>query len=210
MANAEKTSLLLAEELKQQCKTVSLHRITVGGLCTACGLDRRTFYYHFRDIYDLSAWIYDSSIAKFLPDGSSPAGIGRLDEVLRQIKEDFWFYRRALDDTSQNALGRHILRHNALTYVETRKRFLGAEQLCEEDLFAIEYHCFGVLGMVRRWIFYDCSYAPEQLALRILSAMPNALRVLYVPAWEEAPALDGDEHFALKKSGLPEKAENKA
>lgn len=196
MANADKTRLLLAEELKQQCKTVSLHRITVGGLCTACGLDRRTFYYHFRDIYDLSAWIYDSSIAKFLPDGSSPAGIGRLDEALRQIKEDFWFYRRALDDTSQNALGRHILRHNALTYVEARKRFLGAEQLCEEDLFAIEYHCFGVLGMVRRWISYDCAYAPEQLALRILSAMPDALRALYVPAFVEVPAPGGEERPA--------------
>ncbi len=190
MGNSDKTKQILAEELKRQCRTTQFNRITIGGLCTACRLDRRTFYYHFRDIYDLAAWIYNNSLAEYLPNGNALPGIHGLEETLRHMKTDAWFYRRALEDVSQNALGRHILRHSALAHVAARKRLLGTDNLCEEDLFGIEYHCFGALGMIRRWLFHDCCPEPEHMALMILSVMPESLRSLY-------PAPAEGSHFPV-------------
>ena len=36
----------------------SLDEITVKRLSDMCGIKRQTFYYHFRDIYDLLTWIF--------------------------------------------------------------------------------------------------------------------------------------------------------
>ena len=179
MAHSDKTKLLLAEELKRQCRTTQFSRITVGGLCAACGLDRRTFYYHFRDIYDLAAWVFDHSLVKFLPSESGYPGIHEIEEALTLLKKDASFYRRALDDSSQNALGRHILAHSAQNYAAARKQLLGTDVLSEADLFAIDYHCFGSLGIIRRWLYHDCKPAPELVAQLIVSVMPDALRQLY-------------------------------
>ena len=32
------------------------HKITVTDIAEDCGINRMTFYYHFRDIYDLVEW----------------------------------------------------------------------------------------------------------------------------------------------------------
>jgi AcrR family transcriptional regulator len=52
------TELILAEALKKSMATQSLDQITVKALTEKCGITRPTFYYHFRDIYDLLTWIY--------------------------------------------------------------------------------------------------------------------------------------------------------
>ena len=34
-------------------------KISVGDICERCDMNRKSFYYHFRDKYDLVNWIYD-------------------------------------------------------------------------------------------------------------------------------------------------------
>ena len=53
-----KTEQLIAEALKELMSNESFDRITVQELSYACGIKRQTFYYHFRDIYDLLTWIF--------------------------------------------------------------------------------------------------------------------------------------------------------
>lgn len=53
-----KTEMKLAEALKNLMAKESIDTITVKRLTAMCGINRQTFYYHFRDIYDLITWIY--------------------------------------------------------------------------------------------------------------------------------------------------------
>ena len=53
-----KTEQLLADTLKELMSNESLDRITVQELSSACNIKRQTFYYHFRDIYDLLTWMF--------------------------------------------------------------------------------------------------------------------------------------------------------
>ena len=50
--------LMLAEALKGMMANTPLDKITVKHLTERIKITRPTFYYHFRDIYDLLAWIY--------------------------------------------------------------------------------------------------------------------------------------------------------
>ena len=54
MTNA--TKLALEESLKRLLLKKPLDKITINDLTTDCGISRMTFYYHFKDIYDLVEW----------------------------------------------------------------------------------------------------------------------------------------------------------
>ena len=50
------TKRALEQSLKNLLLKKPLTKITVGDITDDCGLNRMTFYYHFKDIYDLVEW----------------------------------------------------------------------------------------------------------------------------------------------------------
>ncbi|MGM9521755.1 MAG: TetR/AcrR family transcriptional regulator C-terminal domain-containing protein [Oscillospiraceae bacterium] len=54
--NTKKT---LAESLKKAMGTKPFSKITVSEIINDCGVNRKTFYYHFEDIYALLKWMLD-------------------------------------------------------------------------------------------------------------------------------------------------------
>ena len=54
--NTKKT---LAEALKKAMKAKPLSKITVSEIIKDCGVNRKTFYYHFEDIYALLKWMLE-------------------------------------------------------------------------------------------------------------------------------------------------------
>ncbi len=179
MGSAAQTKERLAEGLKELSETVPFHRIRVGELCRRCQMDRRTFYYHFRDIYDLAAWIFNQTLEGNLPDREGRFTLSGMTKVLTRLSGDPVFYRRALLENSQNALGRHIMTSNTQMYEQAVKQLQGRESLSPEDSFAIQYHSIGSLAMLRRWMFSDCTPPAEEMARRLASVMPPVLRTLY-------------------------------
>ena len=54
-----KTKRTLAESLKKLMRTKPFSKITVTEIVNDCGVNRKTFYYHFEDIYALLRWIFE-------------------------------------------------------------------------------------------------------------------------------------------------------
>lgn len=50
------TKKLFAEALKEIVVQKSFSKVTVSELIRACNVNRKTFYYHFTDVYDLLKW----------------------------------------------------------------------------------------------------------------------------------------------------------
>lgn len=60
------TRQTLSAALKKLMETKPLSRITISEIVDSCGLNRKTFYYHFEDIYALLKWTLDQeAIAQF-------------------------------------------------------------------------------------------------------------------------------------------------
>lgn len=51
-----KTKKALADSLKNLLLQKPLNKITISDIADDCGINRMTFYYHFKDIYDLVEW----------------------------------------------------------------------------------------------------------------------------------------------------------
>ena len=53
------TKRLMADALKKAMENKPFSKITVSEIIQACGINRKTFYYHFQDIYALLKWVLD-------------------------------------------------------------------------------------------------------------------------------------------------------
>ncbi len=53
------TKHTLVTSLKKLMETKPLSKITISEICNGCGMNRKTFYYHFEDIYDMLRWMLE-------------------------------------------------------------------------------------------------------------------------------------------------------
>ena len=58
MADSNSTKSALADAMKKLMVRKSFAKISISALCEECGLNRKSFYYHFKDKYDLVNWIF--------------------------------------------------------------------------------------------------------------------------------------------------------
>ena len=49
---------IIANSLKYLMETESFHKISVSDIMLHCQMRRQTFYYHFKDKFELLSWIY--------------------------------------------------------------------------------------------------------------------------------------------------------
>ncbi|MGG5460504.1 TetR/AcrR family transcriptional regulator C-terminal domain-containing protein [Clostridium sp. B9] len=67
-AISKATKQLFANALKNKIKEKPIDKISVKEISEECRLNRRTFYRHFKDIYDLLEWICISELEDILKD----------------------------------------------------------------------------------------------------------------------------------------------
>ena len=64
--NSQNTKSMLAETLLSLLKKKPISKITVSEIVTLCSINRKTFYYHFSDVYDLLEWHLNEELQKIL------------------------------------------------------------------------------------------------------------------------------------------------
>ena len=107
VAESGVTKKVLAYALKNLMETRPLNKITVGDICEACDMNRKSFYYHFQDKYDLVNWIfYTEFFDEFQVERTSSAdALVRLCEFFEKNRE---FYRNALKQQGQNSFYEYL------------------------------------------------------------------------------------------------------
>ena len=68
MAESGTTKQALAEAMKTLLIQRPFRKVSVGDICEVCGMSRKSFYYHFKDKYDLLNWIFQTEfVARMQP-----------------------------------------------------------------------------------------------------------------------------------------------
>ena len=83
MADSNITKKALADALKELMDTKPFHKISVSDICERCQMNRKSFYYHFKDKYDLMNWIYDTEFIGVAKNTKRPIGVGACRGCLR-------------------------------------------------------------------------------------------------------------------------------
>jgi len=93
MEYASQTKQQLANSLKELMCHTPFNKITVQTLTNCCGLNRQTFYYHFKDMYELLSWIYNNEIFNETVDESWETAV---EKVVRYVKSNRAFCRNTI------------------------------------------------------------------------------------------------------------------
>ena len=89
------------------------------------------------------------------------------------------FYRRAYEDSSQNALWQYMLEYFADRYTRLAKEKLGVDQLDTQTRYSIRLYCYGTVGMTREWVPQDNITPADGIVRMMFASMPERLRQIY-------------------------------
>ena len=174
---ADRTKLWIADKMKKLMKKKPIDKIRITEICRAAEIERSTFYYHFKDKYELVAWIFFQSAERTnILDRHDAA------EAMKQMKNDLLFYKRAYEDTSQNALWQYMLEYFVAKHVKLAKVMSGMEVLDTQLLFSIRLYCYGAVGMTREWVLQDNITSAETIVEMMFASMPESLKRVYFKA----------------------------
>ncbi len=149
MADSNVTKRALADGLKELMERNSFAKISVGDICETCGMNRKSFYYHFRDKYDLVNWIFYTEFVHTLNYRPEDNGWNHLADVCRYFYDNKRFYCKALKIEGQNSFRDYF--HDILESIllEYLKLYFGNEKDSE---FAAEFFSDAVICAVIRWL----------------------------------------------------------
>lgn len=155
------TKKVIAESLKRRMlRQHNLTDITVTDLCTDAEINRRTFYRHFTDKYQLVTWIYENGFQKAIGD-DEPGLFDLFGRVCTYLYADRAFYARALTFTGQNSF-RDFLCDRLHPYLQAD--FADLFSSAETEAFMAGKMSNVVIDIVQNWLVQPDCPPPEEFA----------------------------------------------
>ena len=115
MADSNITKRALSAAFKELLQTEAFEKISVADICEMCDMNRKSFYYHFKDKYDLANWIFDTEFIELtqshIPDIANLSFEDRwngIAVVCNYFYENRNFYRKILKVAGQNSFSEHF------------------------------------------------------------------------------------------------------
>jgi AcrR family transcriptional regulator len=173
---AEITKLWIADKMRELMKYKTIDKIRVTEICKAAEIERPTFYYHFKDKYDLVAWIFYHNAY-----GTDVISVESAAQSMNKMKSDMIFYKRAYEDSSQNALWRYMLEYFVKRYTELAKEKLRTDLLDTQLSYSIRFYCMGAVGMTQEWVLNDNITSAETVVQMMFASMPENMRSVFFP-----------------------------
>lgn len=159
----------LASALKSELETTELSRITVARLATRAGVTRQAFYYHFEDVYDAAAWLFQEEVARhILAHARYDAwanGFAELMTYMYNHRTQVQAIVKSLTMQKTEVFFFRALREMMSAIVAELSE--GAQLLAEDREFIVDHYTLAVVGHLLHWIAAGMKDDPAQLARRV-------------------------------------------
>lgn len=176
MADSQITKNALANSLKSQMQTTPFKKISVEKICAQCSMNRKSFYYHFKDKYDLINWIFDTEFYALVKSKEFSDEWELLRIFCNYLYDNRSFYKKAFKIEGQNSFRSHI--------TETTRNMLETEIFAKSTLndsveFQITFLCDGFVCTTERWITSNDPIAPELFLSQIQEVISKIAKKYY-------------------------------
>ncbi|OKL47904.1 hypothetical protein BSR29_05310 [Boudabousia liubingyangii] len=171
----ENTKDRLAEALKEHLKTEPLSRVTVRSLTQEAGVTRQAFYYHFADVIDLAAWVFERDVAGHIMAHATYAewadGLERLLTYMSTHQEQVEAVISSLPPRRVETFFFEAFRDMMLAIVIELDTQNVARQHPQEVGFVIQHYSVCVAGHVLHWLAAGMGADPRELVSQIKHLM---------------------------------------
>lgn len=159
------TKRALEASLKNLLLQKPLDKITINDIAEDCGISRMTFYYYFKDIYDLIEWSCVEDARRAL-EGKKTYDTWQQGflQILEALRKDKAFFTSVYRSISREQLENYLYR---LTYDlmmgVVEERAAGMTVRPEDKEFIANFYKFAFVGLTLDWIKNDMRQDPAQL-----------------------------------------------
>ena len=122
---SEITKRAFASSLKKMLAKKPLEKIRIIDITEYCGVNRQTFYYHFKDIYDLLEWVYTNEATKALGEKKTyetwQQGFKQIFQYIVNNKE---FVLTTFNSVSREYLERYLynIRYKSVKIIDNKNK----------------------------------------------------------------------------------------
>lgn len=162
---SQTTKKALEESLKKMLLQKPLEKITIADIAEDCGINRMTFYYHFKDIYDLVEWSCVEDAAKAL-GGKKTYNTWQQGflQIFQAVQENKPFILNVYHSVSREQVEIYLykLTYDLLIGVIEEKAE-GLDVRTEDKKFIADFYKFGFVGLMLDWIKNGMRQEPHEI-----------------------------------------------
>lgn len=160
MADSNITKRALASVFKKLMEEMPFSKISVSDICERCQMNRKSFYYHFKDKYELVNWIFDTEFLDAIHEQGVKTGWDILSILCHYLYANKEFYRRALKIEGQNSFEEHFRETLGMIVSRQLEDLIQihagefAPELSQQDVqtFVTALVTDGVVSAIVRWL----------------------------------------------------------
>ncbi len=172
------TKKALEESLKHLLLVKPLNKITVSDITDDCGINRMTFYYHFKDIYDLIEWCCLEDASKALEGNKtySTWQEGFLN-IFEAVKENKPFIMNVYNSVSKEQIETYLYK---VTFklledvVEEQAKDMNVRK--EDKYFIANFYKYAFVGLMLEWIKNDMKEDPKEIVDKLSIVIQGSVK----------------------------------
>lgn len=155
----------ISQSFKKLMMKKSFDKITISDISNECGINRQTFYYHFRDKYELLNTIFYNDVIAELIDGLSIDNwTEKFLKMLQIIKKDSKLYRNALNISYGGEFRDYLLDISKKLLYEIIGHLTEEHPIDDYNrMFLARFFAHGVSGMIIDWVTTGMKEEPEEI-----------------------------------------------
>ena len=146
----------LSVTLKEIMKEKDVSKISISEVAEAAGINRKTFYYHFNDIYDLLAWTLDDEALKLAETFDLTVDYDKaIKFMLDYIEANRLFVESVIHSRSRHGARKSLyesLRNISLKVIDKAVKRKKAYLEDEYKSFVAGFSTQAVIGTILYWI----------------------------------------------------------
>lgn len=166
------TKKALASSLKKLMQNKPISKITVSDIVADCQVGRKTFYYHFQDIYELLAWIFQTELVEELADCKTydtwPIGVRKIAYF---IYDNECFCKNAYYSIGRERAVRFIYPITYTLLIDIINDLpVQIEIEPEYKPYILDYYIYAFIGLIIKWSLSN-NKNPEQFISKFTAIM---------------------------------------
>lgn len=157
------TKYAIEASLKKLLLQKPLDKITISDITEDCGISRMTFYYHFKDIYDLVEWICLEESRRALEDKKTyDTWQQGFLQILEAVRDNKPFILNVYHSVSREQIELYLYK---LTYdllinvVEEKSQGMSIRP--EDKQFIADFYKYAFVGLTLDWVRHNMKEDPQ-------------------------------------------------
>ncbi len=182
-ATSRQTKLMLAESLKGLMRVKPLSRITVSEIVRDCAVNRKTFYYHFEDIYALLKWMLEDEALQIVSHFDLPGDCeAAIRFIMSYVEQNDYIINCAYDSVGREGMKQFFCAdfiRVVSSMIEETEAEAGKRLEPDFRAYAVRFYSEAIASMLLDWAKNGKTQDREQTVrylVRIISAATESMK----------------------------------